>query len=93
MAALMQAQCAARVAPAAAAASSGRVSLKAGFSGASVSSVSRVSLRSARGAQALRVRAADAPAKAAVKEEPVEWVAPKLNPNTPSPIFGSTLVS
>jgi hypothetical protein len=150
MAALVQALCAARVAPAAAAScrqkhhatsfnavtrhSTGRVSIKP------ASAVSRVSLLSARGAQTLRVRAAaDAPADATpaepvgdkvqevkeevkeetkevvkeakeegkevvknaeaavkevakkkVKEEPVPFVPPPLNPNTPSPIFGGS---
>eukprot|EP00227_Mantoniella_beaufortii_P016346 CAMPEP_0197575910 /NCGR_PEP_ID=MMETSP1326-20131121/1123_1 /TAXON_ID=1155430 /ORGANISM="Genus nov. species nov., Strain RCC2288" /LENGTH=238 /DNA_ID=CAMNT_0043138739 /DNA_START=81 /DNA_END=797 /DNA_ORIENTATION=- len=101
MAALMQAQCAARVTAPSASASAGRVTLKgSAFTGKAVVAHSgSVSLRSSPGSRgaALMVRAADAatPAPAAVvakpvKEEPKEFVAPPLNPNTPSPIFGGS---
>ena len=91
MAAIVQAQCAARIAPVASSKASGRVSLKAGFSGKAVQAQS-VSLASSRRAERLVVKAADAPAKAAPKEKEEEkpWTAPKLNPNTPSPIFGGS---
>ena len=68
---------------------SGRASLKAGFAGKPVQAAS-VSLSSRR-AERLVVRAeeAKAPAKAEKKEE-APWSPPKLNPNTPSPIFGGS---
>ena len=90
MAAIVQAQCAVRIAPVASSKASGRVSLKAGFSGKAVKAQS-VSFTSARRAERLVVKAEDAtaPAKAAPKEEE-PWTAPKLNPNTPSPIFGGS---
>ena len=78
-----------RIAPVASTKASGRVSLKAGFAGKPVQAAS-VSLSSRR-AERLVVRAeeAKAPAKKAEKaEEP--WSPPKLNPNTPSPIFGGS---
>lgn len=89
MAAIVQAQCAMRIAPVASTKASGRVSLKAGFAGKPIQAAS-VSLSSRR-AERLVVRAeeAKAPAKKAEKaEEP--WSPPKLNPNTPSPIFGGS---
>ena len=89
MAAIVQAQCAMRIAPVASTKASGRASLKAGFAGKPVQAAS-VSLSSRR-AERLVVRAeeAKAPAKKAEKaEEP--WSPPKLNPNTPSPIFGGS---
>lgn len=91
MAAIVQAQCAVRIAPAASSKASGRVSLKAGFSGKAVQAHS-VSLSSARHAERLTVKAADVPAAPAApaKQEAKPWTAPKLNPNTPSPIFGGS---
>jgi len=81
-ASLLQSQCAAvRVAPSA--------SLRSGFAGKKV----------AASRSSLTVRAADvdaakaAPAAPPVKKEkpePPPWSAPKLNPNTPSPIFGGS---
>lgn len=89
MAAIVQAQCAMRIAPVASTKASGRASLKAGFAGKPVQAAS-VSLSSRR-AERLVVRAeeAKAPAKAEKKEE-APWSPPKLNPNTPSPIFGGS---
>lgn len=91
MAAIVQAQCAVRIAPAASSKATGRVSLKAGFSGKAVQAQS-VSLSSVRRAERLTVKAADAsaPPAAPVKEEKPPWTAPKLDPNTPSPIFGGS---
>ena len=84
MAAMIQAQCAARVAPV----MSVSGARKSAFSGKAVSSKS-VSLATPRAAK-LVVRAADAPAKAEEKKEEAPWSPPKLNPNTPSPIFGGS---
>jgi photosystem I subunit 2 len=81
---MIQAQCAARVAPV----MSVSGARKSAFSGKAVSSKS-VSLATPRAAK-LVVRAADAPAKAEKKEEEAPWSPPKLNPNTPSPIFGGS---
>lgn len=91
MAAIVQAQCAVRIAPAASSKATGRVPLKAGFSGKAVQAQS-VSLSSVRRAERLTVKAADAsaPPAAPVKEEKPPWTAPKLDPNTPSPIFGGS---
>ena len=82
MAAIISAQCAARVAPTVSGAR------KSAFSGKAVQARS-VSLSAPRAAK-LTVRAADAPAKAEKKEEEKPWTPPKLNPNTPSPIFGGS---
>ena len=82
MAAIISAQCAARVAPTVSGAR------KSAFSGKAVQARS-VSLSAPRAAK-LTVRAADAPAKAETKEEEKPWTPPKLNPNTPSPIFGGS---
>ena len=85
MAAIISAQCAARVAPTVSGAR------KSAFSGKAVQARS-VSLSAPRAAK-LTVRAADAPAKAEKKEKKEEekpWTPPKLNPNTPSPIFGGS---
>jgi hypothetical protein len=81
---MIQAQCAARVAPV----MNVSGARKSAFSGKAVSSKS-VSLATPRAAK-LVVRAADAPAKAEKKEEEKPWSPPKLNPNTPSPIFGGS---
>jgi photosystem I subunit 2 len=82
---MIQAQCAARVAPV----MSVSGARKSAFSGKAVSSKS-VSLATPRAAK-LVVRAADAPAKKAEeKKEEAPWSPPKLNPNTPSPIFGGS---
>jgi hypothetical protein len=84
MAAIISAQCAARVAP-----SKATTARKSAFSGKSVQARS-VSLAAPRAAR-FGVFAADAPAKkAAAKEEEKPWSPPKLNPNTPSPIFGGS---
>ena len=84
MAAIISAQCAARVAP-----SKATTARKSAFSGKSVQARS-VSLAAPRAAR-FGVFAADAPAKKeAAKEEEKPWSPPKLNPNTPSPIFGGS---
>ena len=84
MAAIISAQCAARVAP-----SKATTARKSAFSGKSVQARS-VSLAAPR-ATRFGVFAADAPAKKEVaKEEEKPWSPPKLNPNTPSPIFGGS---
>lgn len=63
---------------------------KSAFSGKPI--VSRAaSLKAPRRAATFTVRAADAaPAKTEKKEEEKPWSPPKLNPNTPSPIFGGS---
>jgi photosystem I subunit 2 len=90
MAAIVQAQCAARIAPAASSKATGRVSLKAGFSGQAVQAHTHASVSLGSARRSLAVKAADAPAAPAKKEEEKPWTAPKLNPNTPSPIFGGS---
>ena len=63
---------------------------KSAFSGKPI--VSRAeSLKAPRRSATFTVRAADAaPAKTEKKEEEKPWSPPKLNPNTPSPIFGGS---
>jgi len=84
MSAMIQAQCAARVAPVITVSGA----RKSAFSGKAVASKS-VSLAVPRAAK-LVVRAADAAPAKAEKEEEKPWSPPKLNPNTPSPIFGGS---
>ena len=87
MAAISQAQCVVNVTAAAPAARS-RVALRASFSGKSVAA--KPAYFAAK-RQSVLVRAEEKTAEKAVeKKEEAPWSPPKLNPNTPSPIFGGS---
>ena len=88
MAAIVQAQCAMRIAPVASTKASGRVSLKAGFAGKPVQAAS-VSLSSRR-AERLVVRAEEAKAPARLEKAAGAWSLPSSTPTRPSPIFGGS---
>ena len=57
---------------------------------ASVSTVAGKSVQVPKVLRASVVVRAEAAEAAAVKEAPAAWVAPTLDPNTPSPIFGGS---
>ena len=88
MAAISQAQCVVNVTAAAPAARS-RVALRASFSGKSVAA--KPAYFAAK-RQSVLVRAEEKTAveKVVEKKEEAPWSPPKLNPNTPSPIFGGS---